>query len=143
MPRIDDILDKFNNKSYFTCLDLASGYHVCMAPDSQEKTAFIIENGLFEYKRLPFGLVSTPASFSRLMDQVLRNVLGKFALAYLDDIIIFSNTTSEHLEYIEEVFSLLKIAKLKLKGKKFQIFFTTSLFLRTRYQFKGHRTRPR
>ena len=118
MPRIDYILDKLNNKSYFTCLDLASGYHnVCVDPSSQEKTAFIVENGLFEYKRLPFGLVSAPAYFSRLMDQVLRDVLGKFALAYLDDIIIFSETAEEHLIHIEKIFLLLKEAKLKLKGK--------------------------
>ena len=116
MPRIDDILDKLNNKSYFTCLDLASGYHnVCVAPESQEKTAFVVENGLFEYKRLPFGLVLAPASFSRLMDQVLRDVLGKFALAYLDDIITFSDNANEHLIHIEKIFILLKEAKLKLK----------------------------
>ena len=130
MPKISDILDQLNGKKYFTCLDLASGYHnVCVDPKSQEKTAFVVEHGLYEYKRMPFGLVSAPASFSRLMDHVFRGQLDDFLLVYLDDLIIFSDTLEEHLEHLREVFKILREAKLKLKGKKCQFFLQEVSFL--------------
>ena len=130
MPRIADILDQLNNKKFFTCLDLASGYHnVCVDPGSQEKTAFVVEHGLYEYKRLPFGLVSAPASFSRLMDHILRDLIGICVLVYLDDFIIFSETEEDHLKHVKLVFDRLRKAKLKLKGKKCQFFLTEVSFL--------------
>ena len=96
MPKISDILDQLNGKKYFTCLDLASGYHnVCVDPKSQEKTAFVVEHGLYEYKRMPFGLVSAPASFSRLMDHVFRGQLDDFLLDNSSD----DNSSSESLSY--------------------------------------------
>ena len=130
MPRIHDILDQLKNKRYFTCLDLASGYHnVCVDPESREKTAFVVEHGLYEYKRLPFGLVSAPASFSRLMDHILRDHLGIFILVYLDDILIYSDNAEDHLKHLRIIFNILRKAKLKLKGKKCQFFLKEVTFL--------------
>ena len=119
MPKISEILDQLNGKKNFTCLDLASGYHnVCVSPESQEKTAFIVEHGLYHYKRLPFGLVSAPASFSRLMDHIFRKQLGDYLLLYLDDLIIYSNTLAEDLQHLRKLFQILRDVKLKLKGEK-------------------------
>jgi RNase H-like domain found in reverse transcriptase/Reverse transcriptase (RNA-dependent DNA polymerase) len=130
MPRISDILDQLNGKKYFTCLDLASGYHnVCVDPKSQEKTAFVVEHGLYEYLRMPFGLVSAPASFSRLMDHIFREQLEDYLLLFLDDLIIYSDTLEEHLEHLRKVFQILREAKLKLKGKKCQFFLQEVSFL--------------
>ena len=56
---------------------------------SKELTAFIVENNLYEFNRMPFGLTNAPSTFQRLMNFVLRDALQKFALVYLDDIIIF------------------------------------------------------
>ncbi len=66
-----------------------------MEPKSREVTAFITPWGLFEWNRMPFGLCNAPATFQRLMNQVLRKYLGKFVLVYLDDIIIYSKTFEE------------------------------------------------
>ncbi|KAH1028397.1 hypothetical protein HUJ05_001751 [Dendroctonus ponderosae] len=73
LPRKDEILDNLGKCSYFTTLDLAQGFHqIGMDPDSIEKTAFSVNNGHFEYLRMPFGLKNAPATFQRMMDEVLR-----------------------------------------------------------------------
>ena len=72
LPRVDDQLDLLSHSRYFTTLDLATGYwQVSMAPESQEKTAFIAHSGLYEFTIMPFGLCNVPATFQRLMETVL------------------------------------------------------------------------
>lgn len=77
LPRIDDILDQLSNSKFFTTLDLASGYHqVPIDEKDKEKTAFSTPLGHFHFLRMPFGLKGGPATFQRLMDQTLQNLLG-------------------------------------------------------------------
>ncbi len=67
-PRIDDLLDQLGGSTYCTTLDLASGYwQIKMDPVSQEKTAFITNQGLFEFKVMPFGFCNAPAVFQRML----------------------------------------------------------------------------
>ena len=89
-----------------------------MEPKSREVTAFITPWGLFEWNRMPFGLCNAPATFQRLMNQVLRKYLGKFVLVYLDDIIIYSKTFEEYKEHVRLVFEALRAASLMMKPKK-------------------------
>ena len=121
LPRIDDTLNKLNGAKFFTTLDLESGYwQIELDEASKEKTAFIVEDNLFQFKRMAIGLCNAPATFQRTMNFVLRDVLGKKALVYLDDIIIYSKTWEDHLNDLREVFSLLEKANFKLKLKKCQ-----------------------
>ena len=121
LPRIDDTFDMLHGKQFFTTLDLASDYwEIELEKSAKEKTAFIVENNLYELNRMSFGLCNAPATFQRLMSYVLRDVLGICALVYLDDVIIFSDTFENHLIDIRSVFELLKSANLKLKLKKCQ-----------------------
>ena len=85
-----------------------------MDDSSKEKTAFIVDNNLYEWNRLSFGLTNAPGTFQRLMNYVLRSVIGKICLVYLDDIIVFAKTREEHLANLERIFNLLKEADLKL-----------------------------
>ena len=79
----------------FTTLDLRSGYrHIALDDDAIKKTAFILPFGKFDYLKVPFGLAQAPAYFQNLMNKVLNGL--SFAIAYLDDIIIFSETP-EHI----------------------------------------------
>ena len=115
LPRIDDVLDLLHGQKFFTTLDLASGYwQIEMDDSSKEKTAFIVDNNLYEWNRLSFGLTNAPGTFQRLMNYVLRSVIGKICLVYLDDIIVFAKTREEHLANLERIFNLLKEADLKL-----------------------------
>ena len=85
LPRIDDTLDTLAGAKYFTTLDMASGYwQVAMEPSSIEKTAFIMYSGLYEFRRMPFGLVNAPATFQRLMELVLVGLARSSCLVYLD-----------------------------------------------------------
>lgn len=75
-----------------------------MHPQSISKTAFNTEDGYFEYLQMPFGLKNAPATFQRIMDDVLRGVLNDFRLVYLDDIILFSPSLEEHIKHLKTVF---------------------------------------
>ena len=72
LPRIDDMLDQLGRAKYFSSLDLASGFwQIRVHPDSVEKTAFAVPQGLYEFNVMPFGLCNALSVFQRLMQQVL------------------------------------------------------------------------
>lgn len=119
MPRIDDALDCLQGSNYFSSIDLRSGYwQVPMAESSKDKTAFATPDGLFEYNVMPFGLCNAPATFERMMDNVLRGLKWKVCLRYLDDVVVFSQTFEEHLRRLDNILSALSKAGLQLNTKK-------------------------
>ena len=119
LPRIDDTLDLLSGAKYFTTLDLASGYwQVCMDQASQEKTAFITYSGLYEFKKMPFGLVNAPATFQRLLEVVLNGLARHGCMVYLDDVLVVGRTFEEHNDNLAKVFQRLRSAGLTLKPKK-------------------------
>ncbi len=84
LPRIDDLLDAAQGAQVFSSIDLLSGYHqIRIQPEDVQKTAFRTRLGLFQWKVLSFGLTNAPATFQAVMNDVLRPVIGKFALVYL------------------------------------------------------------
>ena len=122
LPIIDDILAAFGSAKYFSKLDLKSGYwQVKMNEEDKEKTAFTCHRGLFSFNTMPFGLANGPGVFQELMSIVLRGQEG-FALAYLDDILVFSSTAEDHLKHIESVLNSLRDHNLKLKPTKCEFF---------------------
>ena len=103
MPKVEDIFSKLNVAKYFSTLDLRAGYHhIPLDKSSIPKTAFNLPFGKFEYVKVPFGLEQAPAYFQELMTGILKDF--DFAIAYLDDIIIFSRTAEDHLTHIRKVF---------------------------------------
>jgi len=91
LPRIDDLLDSFQDATCFTTLDLASGYwQIEMDPQDRSKTAFIIDDGIYEFNVMPFGLTNAPATFQRMMNKVFNKIIGNFVVVYLDDLNIYS-----------------------------------------------------
>lgn len=90
MPRIEELLDQIGQAEFISTLDLAKGYwQVPLDPEGKEKTAFITPRGLYQFTTMPFGLSGAPATFQRMMDNVLRGT-EQFAGVYLDDIVIYS-----------------------------------------------------
>ena len=104
LPRKDDSLDALAGSTYFSTLDLVSGYwQVPLDQDAREKSAFVMRGGLWQWKVLPFGLTSAPATIERLMEKVLKGLQWQNLLLYLDDVIIFSKDFESYLERLAEV----------------------------------------
>ena len=121
MPKVEDIFSKLNGATYFTILDLQSGYHhIPLDKPSIPKTTFNSPFRKFEYVKVPFRLAQAPAYFQELMTGILKNF--PFTIAYLDNIIIFSKTPQEHLSHISMVFEKLKSANLSRKKSKCSFF---------------------
>src|SRR5438874_3738565 len=100
LPRIDDILDTLKgNPEYFSGLDLFSGYYqIGLTPQAQERAAFVTHRGHYEYTRMPFGMCNAPATFQRMMNNILKEQIGKTLLVYLDDVMIFTKTFEQHMQ---------------------------------------------
>ena len=114
LPKIDEMYAKLKGAEVFSTIDLRSRYyHIALGKDSRAKTAFVTPFGKYKFHMVPFGLAQAPAYFQLLMNQVLEGL--SFAMTYLDDVIICSNSEEEHLLHLEEVFSRLRKAGLKMK----------------------------
>ena len=120
MPKVD-IFSKLNGAKYFSTLDLLAGYHyIPMDKSFIPKTLFNSPFGKYEYVKVPFGITQAPAYFQELMTGILKEF--NFAIAYLDDIIIFHRTAEEHLSHIKQVFEKLRNAKFFMKFSKCHFF---------------------
>ena len=135
IPRIDESLSKLEDANFFTTLDLGSAFwQLPLRKQDREKTGFACELGLFQWKRMPFGLCSATATFQRLMAQALTNVTKKYGnliMCYVDDVVIATPTLKDHLERLDEVFTCMKQAGLKCKPSKCEI-------LRDSIKYLGH-----
>lgn len=120
MPRIRDILMKVAKARIFSKLDLKKGYYnILMEESSRKYTAFAFGNKLYEFNRMPFGLVSAPQTFQRMMEMTLGHL--PFVECYLDDIIVYSNNLVQHRQHLAEVFDILKREKLRLNREKCEL----------------------
>ncbi|XP_066460899.1 zinc finger protein 850-like [Eleutherodactylus coqui] len=118
MPRVDELIESLEHARFFSTLDLTKGYwQVPHTDEAKEKTAFSTPEGLFQYVCLPFGLHGAPATFQRMMDIILRPH-RRYASAYLDHIIIFSNDWESHLAKVQAVVNSLRDAGLTANPKK-------------------------
>ncbi|KRY64941.1 Retrovirus-related Pol polyprotein from transposon 17.6 [Trichinella pseudospiralis] len=126
IPEIEETLQRLGQLSgatWFSTLDLASGYwQVEVAEEDKEKTAFTTPFGLYQFRVMRFGLCNAPATFQRLMETVLCGLHWTTCMVYLDDVIVFSKDAAEHLEKLDEVFSRLQGAGLKIKSTKCKLF---------------------
>ncbi|KAE8239311.1 hypothetical protein A4X06_0g8357, partial [Tilletia controversa] len=102
LPTIDAIFQTLCGKKWFSSLDAIRGYHqLGVAPDDRWKTAFVCHRGLYQYKRVPFGLRNAPAVFQRMMDKVLGNLRWQQAVVYIDDSVIATDDLDEHLRALD------------------------------------------
>ena len=118
VPRIEDLFDRLQGSTFFSRIDLKSGYHqIRVVNEDIHKTAFCTTFGLYEYLVMPFGLTNAPATFSRMMEKLFqphRNFTGVF----FDDIIIYSKSLEEHKQHLKVIFQVLRDNKLYINQKK-------------------------
>ena len=132
LPHIEDNLVRLSHSQVFSCLDGSGAFHVIeIEPRDRPKTAFSTPWGLYQYKRMPFGLTNGPASYSRLVQLALSGVPSSVALPYLDDTIIHSQTVDEHFRNLEWILQIHLRAGLKLQPEKCQLF-------QTEVEYLGH-----
>ncbi|MCO5568346.1 hypothetical protein L7F22_022045 [Adiantum nelumboides] len=129
IPRIDDVLARLQGASFFSRIDLKSGYHqIRVNPADVPKTAFGTTFGLYEFLVMPFGLTNAPATFNCMMDRIfrpLRHCVGTF----FDDMIVFSKSEVEHMEHLRAVLEMLRKESLVVNGKKSEFFMEEIHFL--------------
>ncbi|XP_061495907.1 uncharacterized protein LOC133390739 [Rhineura floridana] len=120
MPRVDAVLELLGAATIISTLDLCKGFwQMELDEQSRAKTAFSTPDGLYEFVTLPMGLRNSPSSFQRLIDTVLRG-MSDFAVAYIDDVAIFSKSVPEHVQHLTTVLEALRKAGLTIKAKKCQ-----------------------
>ena len=122
--------DRIRGAKYFTKLNITDAYYqLRIAKGDEWKTAFQTKYGHYEYTVMPFGLTNALASFQQFINKVLREYLDIFAIAYLDDILIFSDTLEEHVDHVTKILERFEQARLRLKLKKCEFHVQETEFL--------------
>ena len=125
IPLIDESISKLGDAKFFTTLDLCSAFwQVPLRKQDREKTGFAYELGLYQWRRMPFGLCNATATFQRLMARALKIVTKKYGnliMCYVDDVVIATSTLEDHKRRLDEVFGYMKQADLKCKPSKCEI----------------------
>lgn len=117
MPDVDAMFAKLSGHKYFSRLDLSKGYwQVPLTHSARPLTAFQTPLGLFQFTKMPFGLVTAPATFCRLMRDVLQNVSN--VDNFIDDILIFTDTFDHHMSVLSKVLQRLRSANLTARPTK-------------------------
>lgn len=116
LPRIDDLLVQLNGAKYFTKIDLSQAYNQVELDDPDNLTVINTHKGLFKYKRLVYGLSSSPGIFQRIMSNLFNDI--PYVGVFLDDIIIGTPDAELHLQILEKVFKRIHENDIKLKQNK-------------------------
>ncbi|GFX69893.1 retrovirus-related Pol polyprotein from transposon 297 [Trichonephila clavipes] len=119
LPVMDDLITNIPYTGIMSTFDLKSGFfQLAISPKDIEKTAFIARNGTFAFLRRPFGLSGEAPNFQKAIDIILQPVIGRFVMVYINDAIITSPSFNEHINHLNQVFTLLREAGLTLNKDK-------------------------
>ncbi|XP_073831437.1 uncharacterized protein [Musca autumnalis] len=144
LPRISSILDRLREANFVSSLDLKDGYwQIPLEESSRKYTAFTVPGrGLYQWRVMPFGLHSAPATFQRALDTVIGADMEPHAFAYLDDIIVIGRTLEEHLANLREVFRRLREVNLRINPEKCEFFKKETKYLGHVVSAQGIHTDP-
>jgi hypothetical protein len=130
LPRIEDLFDRMRGARVFSKIDLRSGYHqMKIRPSDIPKTAFSTRYGLYEFTVMSFGLTNAPAYFMNLMNNVFMEYLDRFIVVFIDDILIYSQSDSDHEGHLRLVLQKLRDNQLYAKYSKCEFWIDEVSFL--------------
>ncbi|KAL0157255.1 hypothetical protein M9458_048501, partial [Cirrhinus mrigala] len=136
LPLVPPALDQLRSARFYTKLDLRSAYNlICIREGDEWKTAFSTTSGHYEYRVMPFGLANSPSYFQAFVNEVFCDMLNRWVIVYMDDILIFSNTRSDHIQHVRAVLQRLIQHRLYAKEEK-------CLFHQERIAFLGYVISP-
>ncbi|KAI2661335.1 Transposon Tf2-6 polyprotein [Labeo rohita] len=119
LPLVPSALEQLRTAKIFTKLDLRSAYNLIRIRAGDEwKTAFSTTSGHYEYRVMPFGLANSPSCFQAFVNDVFRDMLNRWVIVYIDDILIYSNSYSEHVKHVRCVLQRLISHQLFAKEEK-------------------------
>ncbi|MBW0488169.1 hypothetical protein O181_027884 [Austropuccinia psidii MF-1] len=120
IPRIPHALDKLEKAKYITKMDCIKGSHKNgVKPNSMKLLRIICHKGIYEYTRMPFGINNAPAHFQRIMDTIFQEeILEGWMVVYIDDIIIYSDTWEDHVQYKDRLLRKCKPINMKISLEK-------------------------
>ena len=130
LPRIDDILDAIGSSKFLTQIDMLKGYYqIPLSENAKQMSAFITPFGLFQYERLPFGMCNAPATFQRMVNFLIQDLERVYG--YLDDIVVVSDTWSDHVDKLKKLFERFRSFGLTINLAK-------SNFAQAQVKYLGH-----
>ena len=119
LPRIDLIVDAIAGHELLSFMDAFSGYNqISMDSDDQEKTSFVIAQGTYCYRVMPFGLKNAGATYQRLVNRMFQKQIGTTMEVYIDDMLVKSATVELHIAHLSEAFQILRNYNMKLNPAK-------------------------
>ncbi|CAL9028480.1 unnamed protein product, partial [Prunus brigantina] len=119
LPRIDQLVDATAGHALLSFMDAYSGYNqIFMHPEDQAHTSFITDRGLYCYKVMPFGLKNVGATYQRLVNNIFAPLIGNTMEVYVDDMLVKSRTTNQHIPNLSAMFTILKQYKMRLNPTK-------------------------
>ena len=121
-PHLEQTLDRLAGAKYFSSLDAEKGYYqINMTERAKKLSAFRCPFGFFQFVKMPFGLMNAGAVFQRTMAHILKDLMWKCCMVYVDDIVVFSTTWEEHMTHVDAVLTALRDAGLTLNFKKCEL----------------------
>ena len=129
LPRVDGLFDQLKGATVFSKIDLRLGYQLRIKSSNVPKFAFRTRYSHYEFMVMPFGLMNAPTTFMDLMKKVFRDFLHKFVIVFIDNILIYSRSHTEHQEHLWTMLQTLKEHQLYAKFTKCEFWLNHVAFL--------------
>lgn len=117
LPLVPVALEQLREARIYTKLDLRSAYNLIRIKEGDEwKTAFLTTRGHYEYWVMPYGLSNAPAVFQSFINEIFKDIMNKYVVAYIDDILVYSKSEEEHKSHVRTVLTRLLKHQLYVKA---------------------------